>query len=197
MKIMIYPLLFFITGCATLTTLKPARVLKAGEMSGTAGISMIEKDGPMMDGAGRVGLGKDIDAGIKTDYINFSSADVRAQLLSNPLYSSIGLGVGFSMNGNSNFGSFYREFIYQPCFTIGQEWWYYSISAFYPTTTRKLHTSTHDFLYTGGEFSAWNMALGCKIDITKTSGIILELSCMNFKSSGVIWVPAIGLHVCE
>ena len=197
MKIMLYPLLFCITGCASLTTLKPVRVLNAGEMSGTVGISMVEKDGPMMDGAGRVGLGKDIDVGIKTDYINFSSVDMRAQLLRNPLYCNFGFGIGFSMNGNSHFSNFSQEFIYQPSLEFGQDWWYYSFSLFHPTTTRTIKMLSRELTYIGGEFSAWNMALGGKLDVTKTSSFILELNYVNFKSGGAIWVPAIGLHVCE
>jgi hypothetical protein len=197
MKNMVFSLMFFLVGCASLTTLKPARVLNSGEMSGTVGISTVEKDGPMMDGAGRVGLGKGIEVGIKSDYSNFSSVDMRAQLLKLPLYCNFGFGIGFSMNGNSQFSNFSREFIYQPSLEFGQDWWYYSFSVFHPTTTRTFHFLSREFIYVGGEFSAWNMALGGKLDVTKTSSFILELNYVNFKSGGAIWVPAIGIHVSD
>jgi hypothetical protein len=179
-----------------MTTFRPSRVLASGEMSGTGGISMVENNGPMLNYAGRIGIGKGIDFGINSDYFYVPSFDIRVQLFDRPCYCNLGFGLGFHGDGKSHITNIYRELAYQPTLGVGQDFWYYVVGATYSTTTGTIKTPylSHEFTYLGGEFSVLNMVLGAKINVTETASIIAEINYVNFKSGGVLWVPGIGIH---
>ena len=199
MKIITLVILFhvcvIINGCAALTNLNSARVLDPGQLTATMGLFKIngydDNFNQMMDAAGRVGLVKNIDVGIKCDFTNYNEVDTRLQILRNPLLCNIGLGIGFTMNGTSHLYNFSREFIYEPNITIGQDWWYYTFCVYHPSITENFKK---DIIFKQGEFSAWHMSLGGIIKITKEASIIIEVNYWNSKSGGKLWVPAVGLQ---
>ncbi len=70
----------WLSGCVTLSTFQTAEVLPAGKVQVGAGASGVGQNAPViMEVSGRVGLGKNLDAGAKFTLLNTWSADIKWQ----------------------------------------------------------------------------------------------------------------------
>ncbi len=122
------PLLFllllfaFLPGCISYTTLQTPETLSPGDVS--VGVGAAVGQGAMFEVGGRVGVVKNVDAGLKVALPRLIFADTKVQLTDGPLFVAGDLGFSYMKNEEESDAISSSSYGLYPMLLVGGENWY-------------------------------------------------------------------------
>ncbi|HEY4612750.1 MAG TPA: hypothetical protein VII11_07175 [Bacteroidota bacterium] len=196
-------LLPLLSGCISLASLQTPEVTDPGDIQGGIGFSYVGSRGPNADATVRVGIVKNVDAGVRLgfngshqggSYGAILSYDLRVQLLKNPFVVTIGGAQSkFILEAISPTGEVIYASSLQPFILVGQEHWYAGLRPHYTFSAGKIPQVSKSLVIEDKTWSILSLVAGGCITTGK-SNLLIELNYLRFINGESVFVPALGLQ---